>query len=123
MIRLSASAAFSISPPAFSIMPSIVPILAFSSGYSLSLSSKLGLGREDFSMSEKRPGMGSPSDGLTHIYLCDAQGFVQHLTSREPAKFPRQPLSLTRTFNYTPAPPGDISLAAFRPGVRGRAKQ
>src|SRR2546429_7916933 len=55
MIRLSASAAFSISPPAFSIMPSSVSILAFSSGYSFSLSSKVALlGTELFSISEKR---------------------------------------------------------------------
>jgi hypothetical protein len=42
IIRLSASAAFSPSPPAFSIMASMLSILAFSSGYSFSLSSKLG---------------------------------------------------------------------------------
>src|SRR5207249_3365356 len=59
MIRLSASAAFSISPPAFSIMPSSVSILAFSSGYSFSLSSKVALlGTELFSISEKRSAMG-----------------------------------------------------------------
>ena len=46
---------------AFSLMPSIVSILAFSLGYSFSLSSKVALlETELFSISEKRPAMGSP---------------------------------------------------------------
>jgi hypothetical protein len=56
------------------IMASIVSILA--PGYSPSLSSKLGLAMEVFSISEKRSAMGSPGDGLTHIHLCDSHGFV-----------------------------------------------
>jgi hypothetical protein len=42
IIRLSDSAAFATSPPAFEIRASMLSILAFSSGYSFSLSSKLG---------------------------------------------------------------------------------
>src|SRR6516225_11321474 len=88
MMRLSASAAFSISPPAFSIMPSNLSILAFSSGYSLSLSSKLALAVRDFSISEKGSAMGSPGDGVTHIYLSDSQGNVHIKPFGEPAKSP-----------------------------------
>src|SRR5437870_1546672 len=111
MIRLSASAAFSISPPAFSIMPSSVSILAFSSGYSFSLSSKVTLlGTELFSISEKRSAMGSPRDGFTHIDLNNSEGFVQPKPSGRICKgTPVQPpfslrcTELTRTFNCTPA--------------------
>jgi hypothetical protein len=61
IIRLSASAAFSTSPPAFSIMASMVSILAFSSGYSFSLYSKLGgLSTKGFSRFEKRSAMDAP---------------------------------------------------------------
>jgi NADP-dependent 3-hydroxy acid dehydrogenase YdfG len=59
MTRCSATAAFSTSPPAFSIRLSIISIFARSSGYARSLASKLWGPREDVSMAENRSGMGS----------------------------------------------------------------
>jgi hypothetical protein len=54
-------------------------ILPFSSGYSFSLSSKLGwLVTNGFSTSEKRSAaMDAPCAGLTHVYLCHSEGNLQ----------------------------------------------
>jgi len=80
MTRCSATAAFSTSPPAFSIMLSIVSIFARSSGCAFSLASKVGGPRDDASMAENRSDMGSSfaCNSVTHVSVQDSPRFVQH---------------------------------------------
>ncbi len=71
MTRCSATAAFSTSPPAFSMRLSIVSIFARSAGYVFSLASTLCGPRDDASMSETRAAMGSSCcfKRVTPVYL------------------------------------------------------
>lgn len=70
--RCSATAAFSTSPPAFSIRLSIVSIFARSSGDACSLASKLAGPSNDPSMSATRSGMGSDCsvNSVPHVSNC-----------------------------------------------------